>query len=177
VRRALPAVLAVLAALLLASCGGGGDRTAAVGNATVTIPSDVHGLKGELRALLEQFPYQRWYTACVEQRFEAGGEPEAGGSLNAILAKAGAACERTSHGRKPVDPNASSQELDLLRAELVPTMVGLAESNGLDPSQSECLTGAFEKLPDKYIVQFGNGDEKLRGDILLTVFKTCAEAG
>ena len=56
-------------------------------------------------------------------------------------------------------------------------MTKIAESNHLNPNQSECLTKAFEKLPDKYIVQFGNGDEKTRGDILLTIYKTCAEAG
>jgi hypothetical protein len=56
-------------------------------------------------------------------------------------------------------------------------MQGIAESNGLDATQSECLTKTFDKLPDKYIVQFGNGNQKVRGDILLTVFKTCAKAG
>jgi hypothetical protein len=107
VRRASLVVLASLAVAFLAGCGGGsGDRTASVGDATISIPSDVHGVKDELAALLQQFPYQRWYTTCVEKRFEANGEPEKGESLDAILAKVGAACENSS-SRPLIDPNAT----------------------------------------------------------------------
>jgi hypothetical protein len=176
VRRASLALFALLAAALLVGCGGGGDRTATVGSATVTIPSSVHGAKAELTALLEQFPYQHWFTACVTRRFQAAGEPGDGESEAELLAKDETACERSAHGRRPVDPNASSEELDLLRAELAPSMKGLAESHHLGASQSACLTQAFEKLPDRFIVKYGNGDQKTRDAILSIIFKTCAKA-
>jgi hypothetical protein len=181
------ALIAVAAALLVAGCGGSGGADS-LGDATVTVPSNVSGIGGELKAILDQLPYQGWYTSCVERRFAAAlgpGEEEALAALpeaerekrfEAIVAKVGPACEKSTD-RPLVDPNATSQELDLLRAELVPAMREIAESQGLDATQSECLTRAFENLPDRFIVAFGNGDQKARGQILLTVFKTCAASG
>ena len=63
-------VLAALlaAALLAAGCGGSGGQTASAGSASVTVPSGVDTLKGELAAILDQFPYQHWYNSCVEKR-------------------------------------------------------------------------------------------------------------
>jgi hypothetical protein len=183
VRSTLALILA-FAAVAVAGCGGSSDETVSVGGHAITVPSDVHGVYGELEALLDQFPYQRWYTKCVVARVKKDVTPAEAESLSGsqgeskaiqAIAQAGPACERST-GRPPIDPNASSSELDLLRAEYVPSMTALAESHGLDPAQVECVEGGFENLPDEKVITMGNGSEKLREGILLSVFKPCAQA-
>jgi hypothetical protein len=182
--RATLALAVVLAAAAVAGCGGSSDETVSVGGNAITVPGDVHGVYGELEALLDQFPYQRWYTKCVVARVkkdvtpvEAESLSESKGETKAVqvIAKAGPACERST-GRPSIDPNASSGELDLLRAEYVPSMTALAETHGLDPAQVECVEHGFENLPDQGVIAMGNGSRKVREGILLSVFKPCAQA-
>jgi hypothetical protein len=62
VRATLLVLVALAAAVLLLGCGSSGDQTASGG---FTVPGDVHGLSGELESVLDQLPYQHWYTRCV----------------------------------------------------------------------------------------------------------------
>jgi hypothetical protein len=75
-----------------------------------------------------------------------------------------------------IDPNASSKELDLLRAGYVTSMKAVAESNGASPTQTACIERGFEKLPQQELIAIGNGSKTVREGILLSVFKPCASA-
>ena len=185
--RATLLVLVALATPALAGCGSSGDQTATVGNGqTVTVPGDVHGVYGELEAILDQLPYQHWYTKCVVDQVEKVLSPAEAETLSelpesqreqkaiAITAKAGPDCEKKT-GRPPIDPNASSKELDLLRAGYITSMVALSEANKLTPGQTSCVESGVESLPDKQLIEIGNGTEKVREGILLSVFKPCAK--
>jgi hypothetical protein len=178
---------AVLVAALLAGCGGGSsDQTLSVGSeGTITVSGDVHGFYGELEAILDQFPYQRWYVACVvreakkilspKEAEELEGLPEAERQekTQSVVTEAQPGCEKTA--RPTIDPNASSKEIGLLRASSTPGITGLAESNGMSSTQVACVQSFFEKLPDKKIIELRNGTDKVREGILVSVFRPCAQ--
>jgi hypothetical protein len=180
----LGAVLAT--AVLVAGCGSSSDGTSTGGDGgTVTIAGDQHGFFGELEAILDQFPYQHWYVACVmreAKRFVDPAEAEELADLSEAerqkrtqqaVDKAQPGCEKTA--RATVDPNASSKEIDLLRQSSLPGIVGLAETNGMSSTQVECVESFFAKLPDQKIVELRNGTDKVREGILVSVFRPCAQ--
>lgn len=178
---------ALAAAVLVAGCGGGSsDQTLSVGNGeTITVSGDVHGFYGELEAILDQFPYQHWYVACVVREAEKILSPKEAEELEDLpeaerqektqqtVSKAQPGCEKTA--RPTVDPNASSKEVALLRASSLPGIVGLAETNGMSSTQVECVEAFFAKLPDKKIIELRNGTDKVREGILVSVFRPCAQ--
>jgi hypothetical protein len=177
--------IAVLAAAVIAGCGGSSDQTVTVGEGqTITVDGDVHGFYDELETILDQFPYQHWYVGCVmrearklldpKEAKELENLPEAEREKRStqIAAKAGPACEKS--GRPVIDPNASSKQLELLRAGSIPAMTELAENNGYSPTQVECVEAFFEKLPDKKLIELRNGTDKVREGILVSVFRPCA---
>jgi hypothetical protein len=180
--RATLLVLIALAAVALVGCGSSGDQTASGG---FTVPSDVHGLSGELEAVLDQLPYQHWYTRCVIGEVEKDltpaeaealsglSESEREQKVTAITAEAGPNCEKKTN-RPPIDPNASSKELELLRAGYMTSMKTLAEANELTANQTSCVEERVESLPGKALIAIGNGTDKVREGILLSVFKPCA---
>jgi hypothetical protein len=184
--RATLALIVVLAAGLLAGCGGSGAGGGS-GGQTITVPGGTHGVYAELRAILDQLPYQSWYTRCVVGQVRRKLTPAAAESLGdlpeverdekafGIIAAAGPTCERR-HGRAIVDPNATPQELDLLRDGYVTSQTEVAEANGASPSQTECVRKGFEALPDKAIIGIANAPDKVREGILLSVFKPCASS-
>jgi hypothetical protein len=175
------------AAVMVSGCGGSGNQTATVGEGgTVTVPTDVHGLYGELEAILGQLPYQHWYSQCIVSQVEKLMTPQEAEGLadlpeaereekaNLIIGKAGPACEKS--GRPIIDPNASSKEFELLRtASVVPEMVGLAEANGLSAKGVACIRRTFEAFPDKFLVELRNGTDKVRKGILQGAFEPCAQ--
>jgi hypothetical protein len=185
--RATLLVIVALAAVVVAGCGGSGDQTASVDGGTITVPSDVHGVYGEVEAFLDQLPYQSWYVRCVVNRVEAVISPaeaqalselpegEREGKATQVIAKAVPACEESTD-RPVVDPNASSKELDLLRAGDLASMQQLAEAHHFTAAQTACIEHGFEELPDSKIIAIGNGTENARNGILLSVFKPCAKA-
>jgi hypothetical protein len=184
---ALIAVLAV-AAVAVAGCGGSSasQTTATIGGQTVTVPSDTHGVYGELEAILGQLPYEAWYAKCVVDQVKKALSPDEAEALAelpegerdekalAITSQAGPACEAQHHHLTVVDPNASSKELDLLRAGYVTSMKAVAESNGATPDQAACVERGFEELPEKEMIAIGNGSKTVREGILLSVFKPCS---
>lgn len=178
---------ALAAAILVAGCGGSSEETRTVGaSGTVTVPSDVHDFYGELEALLDQLPYQHWYSKCVVSHVEglitpkeAKGladlpEAEREAKTAEIIGKAGPACEKS--GRPIIDPNASEQALELLRtASVVPEMVELAEANGLSANATACIRRTFEAMPTKFLIELRNGTDKVRAAILRGAFEPCAK--
>jgi hypothetical protein len=184
--RLIPLAIVVLAAVLIAGCGGSSHQTVAGGEGqTITFDGDVHGFYEELETILDQLPYQHWYVGCVirearklldpKEAKELGGLPEAKREQRSaeIATKAGPACERS--GRPVIDPNASAKQFELLRASSIPAMTELAENNGYSPTQVECVQAFFQKLPDKKLIEFRNSTEKVREGILVSVFRPCAE--
>jgi hypothetical protein len=168
----------------VAGCGGSDDDSASGG---FTVPGDVHGFKGELEAVLDQLPYQRWYTHCVISEVEKVLSPKEAEELSElpetereqkvseITTEAGPNCEKKTD-RAPIDPNASSQELGLLRAGYLTSLTSLAEANELTSAQTACVEEGAENLADKALIEIGNGTQKVREGILLSVFKPCAKA-
>jgi hypothetical protein len=183
--RATLALIVVLAAAL-AGCGGSSDETGSLGGQTVTVPADAHGVYAELEAILGQLPYQSWYAKCVVGQVENVLSPSEAEALSElpesereqkamqITSKAGPICEQQHH-RPVIDPNASSRELDLLRAGYVTSMKAVAEANGLDPAQTACVEKGFEELPQNQLIGIGNGAAKAREGILLSVFEPCSK--
>jgi hypothetical protein len=185
-RIALLAAALAAAAVLLAGCGSS-EETASVGGGTMTVPSDVHDFYGELKALLDQLPYQGWYSRCLVSQVESLITPkEAEGLADLpeakreaktaqVIGKAGPACEKT--GRPIIDPNAPAKALELLRtASVVPEMVELAEANGFGANATACIRRTFEALPDKFLIELRNGTDKARAAILRGAFEPCAKA-
>lgn len=183
-RATLLVIVALTAtAVIVAGCGSS-DETVSIGGQQVTVPGDVHGLYGEVEAFLDQLPYQSWYTRCVVKRLKGALSPTEAAKLSelpeaarekkatAVMAKVGPACE-SSTGRPVVDPNASTKELDLLRAEDISSVV---DPTNFTAVQDACVEKAFEELPDSEIVEIGNGTAKARDAILLSVIKPCAKA-
>jgi hypothetical protein len=181
------ALLAVLAAVVVAGCGGGsGDQTVSVGDETITVSGDTHGVYAELTAILDQLPYQPWYAKCVvgqvekvlspEEAEELAELPEAEREEKAmqITSAAGPRCEARHH-LPVIDPHASRKELELLRAGYVTSMKSVAESNGATPTQTACIEQGFEELPEKELIAIGNGSKSVREGILLSVFKPCSK--
>lgn len=186
--RASLALLALLAAVLVAGCGGGSDgQTISVGDQTITVPDGTQGVYGELEAILDQLPYRPWYTKCVvgqvekvlspDEAEELAELPEAEREEKAmqITAQAGPICEAHHHHQPVIDPGASRKELDLLRAGYVSSMKAVAESNGATADQAACIQKGFEELPEKELIGIGNGSETAREGILLSVFKPCSK--
>jgi hypothetical protein len=183
--RAILLVIVVLA-VFVAGCGGSGDQTASLNGETITVPADVHGVYGELEAMLAQFPYQRWYKRCVVAHVKkdlSPAEAESFGKLPEstreskaakIIAKAGPACEKST-GRPVIDPNASEDQLSLYRAGYVAPMRELAEGHGLNSDQVSCVEEVVQELPAAKVIGLGNGSHKVREGILLSVFKPCAK--
>jgi hypothetical protein len=184
--RFIPLFVVLLATAVIAGCGGSSDQTVTVGEGqTITVGGDVHGFYDELETILDQFPYQHWYVGCVMKEAKKLLDPKEAKELEElpeakrekrsteIAAKAGPACEKS--GRPVIDPNASSKQLDLLRAGSIPAMTELAENNGYSPTQVECVESFFEKLPDKKLIELRNGTEKVREGILVSVFRPCAQ--
>lgn len=184
--RATLALIVVLAVVAVAGCGGSSDQTVSLGDETVTVPGDAHGVYAELQAILDQLPYQGWYTRCVVDQVEkvlSPSEAEALAELPEsereqkaleITSKAGPTCE-AQHHRPVIDPNASAKELDLLRAGYVSSMAAVAEAHGASPTQTACIEKGFSELPPKQLIGIGNGSKKLREGILLSVFKPCSK--
>jgi hypothetical protein len=185
--RAVLAVIAVLAAVLPAGCGGGsGDQTATVGKETITVPRDTHGVYAELQAILDQLPYEAWYAKCVVDQVKKNLSPDEAEALAQlpeaekeeralqVTSAAGPACEARHDDLPVVDPNASSKELDLLRAGYVSSMKAVAESKGATPEQAACVEQGFDELSEEKLIGVVNGSKKVREGILLSVFKPCA---
>jgi hypothetical protein len=185
-RIVLLAGTALAAVALVAGCGGSSDQTLSVGSGeTITVSGDVHGFYGELEAILDQFPYQHWYVACVVREAKKILGPKEAAELEELpeaerqekaqgaAAEAEPACEKTD--RPTIDPNASSKEIELLRVSSIPGITEFAETNGMSSTQVECVQSFFAKLPDKKVIELRNGTDKVREGILVSVFRPCAQ--
>jgi hypothetical protein len=182
-RLALLLIVAALAGGVVGGCGSSGDQTG-TGGGTVTIPGDAESVYGELEAILDQYPYQHWYIVCVmreakkflgpKEAEELEGLPDSEREQKSqeVAAEAGPACEKS--GRPTIDPNASSQEIDLLRVSSVPAITEFAEENGMNSTQVACVQSLFKKLSDKQIIELRNGTDEAREGILFSVFKPCS---
>ena len=184
--RAVLALIAVLLVAAVAGCGGGsGSETVGSGDENFTVPSDVHGIYGELSAILDQLPYEAWYSKCVvgevkktlspkeAEELEELPEEERERKAVQVISQAGPACE-ARHDLPVIDPDASTKELDLLRAGYTTSMVALAEAGGADEEQATCIEGRISSLPETKLIEIGNGTKKVRKGILLSIFKPCA---
>ncbi len=184
--RAVLALIAVLLAAVLAGCGGGsGGNTVGSGQETFTVPSDVHGFYGELGAILEQLPYEAWYSKCIvaevrktlgpkeAEELEELPEEERERKSVQIISQAGPTCD-ARNDLPLVDPHATTKELDLLRAGYTTSMVALAEAGGADEGQAACIETQIDRLPKAKLIEIGNGTKKVRKGILLSIFKPCA---
>ncbi len=187
-RRAVVLALLALTAAAVAGCGGGSEEeTSSFGGGTVTIPSGVHGLYGELEALLAQFPYQPWFDQCVEagvhkklsqaevEEIEKLPESKRSEQALGVIAEARTVCEKRN--RPLIDPNASEDELDLYRAGYVQPLREKAEAEEFSPEGVACVEEKVENLAAPKLLVLGNGNPSAGKVILLAVLSTCAKAG
>jgi hypothetical protein len=182
VRATLLVIAALATGLLLSACGSSGSETSSVGQAEITVPSDVHGVIPELEAVLAQFPYQRWYSDCIVATVKKDLTPaeaeatEASGAANAekIIGTAGSTCKESSH-RPVVDPNASEKQLDLLRAGFFEQIRPQAEKKGFEGARLECVKQTAEELPSGKVLGLANGTHQVREGILLSVLAQCVK--
>jgi hypothetical protein len=179
------ALVCVLAAGLVAGCGGSDGNTVGTDGETFTVPSNTHGLYGELEAILDQLPYEAWYTKCVVNQVKKTLSPEEAEALaqlpeyerdqKAVLvtSRAGPACE-AKHHLPVIDPDASSKELDRFRAGFASSMAVLAEEIGGTDDQIACVENGIKELPEKELIAVINGAMTVREGILSSVFKPCS---
>jgi len=183
VRVTLLAIVA-LAAAVLAGCGSSDSGTVAGG---FTVPSDVHDLYGEAEAILDQLPYQSWYTKCVIGRIRKSVVPKEAEELAKLpeaqretkaskeIAGAGPECEKSSK-RPVIDPNASETEIDLYRAGYVAPLAEIAKKDKFDESGIACVEEGVESLPANKVITLGNGARKAREAILVSILTPCASS-
>lgn len=185
-RLALVLVAVLAAAVLVAGCGGSSEQTLSVGHGqSITVSGDVHGFYGELEEILDQFPYQHWYVSCVVGQAKKILGPRGAEELEGLpqdkrqekaqqtAAEAEPACEKTD--RPTIDPNASPEEIELLRVSSIPGIIEFAETNGMNSTQVACVQSFFKKLSDEEMIELRNGTDKAREGILVSVFKPCAQ--
>ena len=178
-------VIVALAAAVLAGCGSSGGDTASSA-AAITIPSGVHDFYGEAEAVLDQLPYQSWYTE-VRRREDSVSRsarskpkksrpcpnPNGKPKPRRMIAKVGPECEKSSD-RPVIDPNASEAEIALYRAGYVAPLTAIAEEDNFDKEGVACVEEAVESLPAKKVVTLGNGARKARAAILVSILTPCA---
>jgi hypothetical protein len=174
--------IVTLAAAVLAGCGSSGDQTVGGG---FTVPSDVHGLYGEAEAILNQLPYQSWYTQCVVRGIRKSISPTEAEKLAALpeaqrevklekeLASAGPECEESSK-RPVIDPNASDKEFDLYRSSYLAPLTEIAKEDNFDSEGISCVEEAVQELPTHQLIVLGNGARKAREAILVSILTPCA---
>jgi hypothetical protein len=189
VRRAIVLVVLALGVVAaLAGCGGGGsgEQTASADGGTITIPEGVHGVYGEIAALLDQFPYQPWFTRCVVAKFKKQVGPAEAKELDEVteastsskeqkvLVEARTACEKSP--RSLIDPNASEEEFARYRAGYVQPLREAAEAKKFSTEGVACVEKKVEELTTAKVLALGNGSAKLGEVILLAILSTCAKA-
>lgn len=163
--------------LLLAACGGG-SSSGSTSSASAEDPF------AELRFVLDKFPYQPWYRACLVERVEdelSAAEleelaelPEEQGRRVALRFALGAAPKCEARGRKPIRADATHVQVQLLRIGYASTLEALGKSKGLDAKQAGCLSQTIADFPDERVVALGNAGEEQRERILVGVVEGCA---
>ena len=177
-RRLVSLLSLVPAVLLLASCGGGSSS----GSTSAEPPEDPFG---QLRFVLDKFPYEPWYTDCIVEQVEAklsaeeleelAELPEEQGRKVALRFALGAAPKCEARGRKPIRTDASHVQVQLLRVGYASTLEALGRRQGLNSEQAGCLSQTIAGFPDSKVIALGNASEKQREQILVDVVEGCAK--
>jgi hypothetical protein len=179
------APVAVALALLVAGCGSSGDQTATIGTSEVTISGDEdpQTFSEVVGLLLDKTPYQSWYSRCLEGEIEKRlsdaeedelldlSKAEAEGRLTELMLPAGKACQQ--EGRRYIDPNASAEELDLLRSSEQTGLGLVLRQQGASASLVACLERGVGNLPNDELVELIEGSLRTREALLEGIGEGC----
>jgi hypothetical protein len=178
-RRRLSLLALLPAVLVLASCGGGSSSSETT---AADLPEDPFG---QLRFVLEKFPYAPWYTDCIVEQVEgklSAAEleelaelPVEQGRKVALRFALGAAPKCEARGRQPIQTDATHVQVQLLRIGYASTLEALGKRQGLDQKQASCLSRTIARFPDSEVIALGNAGEKEREEILVNVVERCAK--
>jgi hypothetical protein len=172
-------LLLVPAVLLIAACGGGSSSSS---SAPGEPPEDPFG---QLRFVLAKFPYATYYRDClvkeVEKKLSAkeleelSELPPEQGRRVALRFALGAAPKCEQKGRRPIVPDATHVQVNLLRLGYSSTLEALGRREGLNEKQAKCLGSTIAEFPDDKVVALGNASEKKREEILVNVIEGCTK--
>jgi hypothetical protein len=184
-RPLLIALALVATAATLAACGGGG--TATIGTSEVTIDRDPDSVVDAMRAVAEQEPYEKWALDCVvgqfekvltpkaEDELEGASERELGEFLLPHLEAINQGCERP--GRHIFNPNATEEELALVRSSQVEGLRLVLKAAGVPAAQRECIEGELGALPGPQVIALIEASEAEREVLFQELAAPCLGGG
>jgi len=174
-----------LAAVMVAGCGSG-DETATVAGVEVTIPDDTgSSMFAVTRALLRQTPYQPWYQRCVVAQAERLLTPAEARRLSKVpresaqrkrreqrlMLEVAPFCEESD--RDLLDPAASPESFDLVRATTSESMKLLVREEGLGQAVENCIGRVVLGTSDAEFIHIMNTDVKNRERRFLHLISPC----
>ena len=169
-RRTLGLLICLVATVLLVpACGGSGDKVATVGTSEITVSGDTptDTFYEKFRALTEQSPYLPWFTSCLEREAkqlmtpaeakELESAPEAEGlkRLTATFASASEICE--TNGRHYIDPEASEEELEIVRSSEAVGVGMMLKAQGFPDEMVSCMEDLIGAVPPQELVTLIEG--------------------
>lgn len=172
VPRPLLIVLALVASGALLTACGGGSETHKIGTSEVTISREPHSVIDAMRAVAEQEPYEKWALECVvgefekiitpaqEEKLEGASEKEMGEFLLPHLESINQTCEKP--GRHIFNPNATEEELALVRSSEVEGLRLLLKAAGVPGSERKCIEDELAGMPGPQVIALIEASESER---------------
>jgi hypothetical protein len=170
--RLLVISLALLSTGALLTACGGGSGTATIGTSEVTVTREPDSVVDAMRAIAEQEPYEKWALDCVigqfekvitpaqEEKLEDADEKEVGEFLLPRLESINQACEKP--GRHIFNPNATEEELALVRSSEVQGLRLILKAAEVPPGPRKCIEGELAALPGPQVVALIEASESER---------------
>lgn len=159
----------------LAGCGddSGSDTVEAeiAKGVTISVPSDADQspkefLSDTLNAVADKVGFSDEWKACIASEIDSIPDarlepildaPDGEASTQAALkynAQISAACEKKV--AEAVDPDATSEQIDALRALTASQLTQTFEGSGASDKQAACMVEQYEALSDNEAVEFAN---------------------
>lgn len=181
-RRLLISIALLSTGAVLTACGSS-DQTATIGTSEVTISGEPDTLIEAVQATVEQEPYEEWARKCVveqietvitpaaEEKLEGASEKEFGEFITPHLAQINRACEEP--GRRIFNPDASEEELALVRSGEVVGVRAVLKAAEVPAGERECIEDRVAHLPGPELVALLEADEAQREVLFVKLGTPC----
>lgn len=168
--RSVSTILAIAAAMALASCGSAGD------------PAD--DLFAEIEASLAETAYLPSYQRCVIRKAEELVPPakirrllelspeQAGEAGFELILPAAVKCQEETKG-PIVDPNATAAELAPIRDRSARAYGRVVLKEGATRTQARCVERAFNAMSNAELIEFANATTAAQEKQFLPAIKSC----